>query len=87
MGDGGLAETNWLGEITDAGFCVDMCGDKGYQAQPSGFGDGLEHGSKRLCFCRRHHLAQDRWATLADQEWQSGPLLVLLHRRHILILS
>jgi arsenite methyltransferase len=28
MGDGGLAETNRLGEITDAGFGILMCGDE-----------------------------------------------------------
>ena len=58
MGDGGLAETNGLGEITDAGFGIRMCGDERYQAQSGGFGDGLEHGGTSC----RSPLLPPAWA-------------------------
>src|SRR5690625_6605384 len=62
VGDGGLGQVNWLGEVADACLPSLVGGDDGEQAQAGGVGQGLEHRCEVARLAVREGLADERGA-------------------------
>ena len=62
MGDGGLGQAEWFGQIADAGFAAVVCGDQGNQPQAGGIGQGLEEPGQLGGLAGGNRLAQQRGA-------------------------
>ena len=58
--DGGLAQSQWFGQVADTGFSTVRCSDEGYQLYPCRIGERFEH--RREAFGGRvvQHAASQR---------------------------
>jgi hypothetical protein len=62
MGDGGLGQSDRVGEVADAGFLVVVSGHERDEPQPGGVGEGLQRGGEGPGLGGSHHLSHDRRA-------------------------